>query len=118
MATAFETFFDAWGETDAAAQAGAVASVFGEFGSYADPMTDAPLTGPDAVAAYIANFTRMAPGAVAQVVDEVARDGVARVTVEFRMPDGKAQPGQYFAELDADGRIARMVGFAGLGVPA
>ena len=114
---AYNNFFTAWGEADQAKQAEVVAAAVTADMRYADPMTDAPLTGPDAVAGYISQFIQMVPGASATVVDCCERDGIARITVEFRMPDGAAKPGQYFGQTDDTGRITRLVGYAGLGVP-
>lgn len=112
-----ETFFSAWSMTDAEERGQTIADALASDALYADPMTEAPLTGPDAIAAYVGKFTEMAPGATASVVDAQDRHGTTRATVEFRMADGKAQHGQYFVEYEA-GKIARMIGFVGTGAPA
>ncbi|MGJ8621140.1 MAG: molecular chaperone GroEL [Yoonia sp.] len=118
MPDAITTFFDAWGMTDADARLSAIAAAFGNAATYADPRTDAPLRGPDAVAAYVAMFAQSAPGAVAEVTHTDTRDGVTRANIAFKMPGGMEQTGQYFVECGADGLISRMVGFVGTGTPS
>lgn len=85
--------------------------------SYDDPRTEAPITDKDALVAYIAQFLPMCPpGAEVEVVDPVdVRRGVARCTIDFIMSADMRQTGQYFAELDGDGKIVRLVGFVGKG---
>ena len=112
-----ETFFSAWGMADPDTRRAAIAAAFAPGARYADPMTEAPLEGAEAVAAYVDKFTEMAPGATAEVVDRQDRHGTTRATVAFRMADGMVQHGQYFVEYDGE-RIARMVGFVGTGAPA
>lgn len=108
-------FFGAWSETDRTAQAEAVAGALSPEVRYVDPRTAEPLIGPEAVAAYIAEFTKMAPGAVAEVAHVDTRDGITRATIAFVMPDGKRQMGQYFVVPDEQGRLAHLVGFVGTG---
>ncbi len=109
-----ETFFAAWGETDDDARLTQVSAAVAPGASYGDPMTPEPITGPDAVANYVAMFAQNAPGATASVIDSQERHGVTRATVAFTMADGQTQHGQYFVESDSDGKIARMVGFVGV----
>ncbi|MGB7317228.1 MAG: nuclear transport factor 2 family protein [Planktotalea sp.] len=121
MSDAITAFFDTWGLSDDVARAKAIASVYSENGTYADPRAQEPMTGPSAIAGYINMFSANAPGWTAKVVksDEIA--GLQRATVAFAGmgPDGKemVQLGQYFAELD-DGKITRLIGFVGTGEPA
>ena len=117
MTAATKTFFDAWGMADADAQRAVIGQSVTRDATYADPRLDTPLVGPDAIAAYVAMFAAAAPGAVADVVNETSRIGVTRVTIAFRMADGKEQLGQYFVEHTPDGMISRMVGFVGTGEP-
>ena len=114
--TEIETFFGAWSMSDAEARAAAVGAALQPDASYADPRTDAPLSGPDAIAEYVGMFSQMAPGAEAVVVKSDTIQNAARVTVAFRMADGKEQLGQYFVE-PASGKISRMTGFVGIGAP-
>ncbi|MEZ5219378.1 MAG: nuclear transport factor 2 family protein [Ilumatobacteraceae bacterium] len=112
-----DDFFAAWSEGAEDERLRLVRSAVAPDGTYLDPMTPEPLVGPDAVAAYVGAFTDNAPGASARVVDRQDRHGVARATVEFRMADGHVQHGQYFVEFADDDRLARMIGFVGLGEP-
>ena len=118
MSDAITTFFEAWGMSDADARLLAIQASFAKTATYADPRTDTPLTGPSAVADYVGMFAMSAPGAVADVSGLDTRDGVARATITFKMPDGMKQLGQYFVEHNKNGLIARMVGFVGTGAPA
>ena len=65
-------------------------------------------------------FSANAPGWTAKVVTMSETAGSIRATVAFggQGPDGSemVQHGQYFADMDGN-KIARMVGFAGLGAP-
>lgn len=111
-------FFNAWCDGNAEAQMAVLSDVLSTSVRYADPRTDDPLEGVAAVAAYVAQFAQMAPGAVAQVIDADTRDGLTRATVEFTMPGGMSQMGQYMIETDAEGRLTRLVGFKGVGTGA
>lgn len=121
MATLIETFFSAWGMTDADAGANVIAGVFAAQGTYIDPRAPGVLTGPTAIATYVAGFGANAPGWAAEVVKADTIAGLTRATIAFcgKGADGQqvVQHGQYFVEITAD-RIARMVGFAGTGLPA
>ena len=106
--------------SDPDARTEAITAAFAPAGSYADPRSNGPLTGPSPIAEYVSMFSANAPGWTATVVksDEIA--GIIRATVAFggKAPDGSdmVQHGQYFAEL-SDGKISRMVGFVGTGAP-
>ncbi|WP_108813921.1 molecular chaperone GroEL [Loktanella sp. Alg231-35] len=117
MTDAITTFFDAWGMSDTDARYSAIQKSIAPSATYADPRTDAPLTGPDAIAEYVGMFSAQAPGAVAEVATTQSRDGVTRATIAFKMPNGMEQLGQYFVEMGQDGQISRMVGFVGTGAP-
>ncbi len=110
------TFFAAWGMAEASERDAAIRDAVTADVTYTDPRTEAPITGPEALSEYVGMFTQMAPGASASVVNTDTTGGSARVTVAFRMADGKEQLGQYFIE-PALGRVARMTGFAGMGAP-
>jgi hypothetical protein len=110
-----EAFFAAWGEADAGALNAALTEVISSEISYLDPRTDAALTSADAVTEYVAMYSTMAPGATAKAAVISETGGVFRATVEFAMPDGMKQFGQYFIEADAAGKLTRMVGFVGTG---
>jgi len=118
--TILATFFDAWGTTDDAVQAKAIASTYASDGTYADPRSSGVLTGPGAIAEYVAMFSANAPGWTARVVKEDTIGTTTRATIAFggKGPDGSdmVQHGQYFAEIEND-KITRMVGFVGTGEP-
>ena len=114
--TAVETFFSAWGMAEADARNAAIQAAVADDVTYADPRTEAPLSGPNAISEYVGMFTQMAPGAVAEVVKSDTIHGATRATVAFRMADGKEQFGQYFVE-PAEGKLTRLVGFVGTGAP-
>lgn len=120
MRDAVETFFSAWGMSDASERKAAIASVYAKDGGYADPRSSGVLTGEDAIADYVGMFSENAPGWSATVVSASEIGSTMRATVAFggKGPDGSdmIQHGQYFADFDGD-RISRMIGFVGLGEP-
>lgn len=118
MTDPITAFFSAWSMTDTAARQAVLSQSAAPDISYADPRSPNVLTGLDQVNSYLAAFSEMAPGMAARVIDDAAVQGSHRVTVAFGMPGSdQAQRGQYFVELATDGKIARMVGFAGMGEP-
>ena len=117
MSHHIESFFAAWGEPDAEARATTLNAAVAPAFTYADPRTQDPIHDGDALAAYVGMFSQYAPGATAQVVNLANIGDAFRATVEFAMPDGKKQLGQYFGDTDETGRITRMTGFVGLGEP-
>ena len=110
------TFFSAWAMADANARASTVRDAVAENVTYADPRTETPVEGPDALADYVGMFSQAAPGATAEVVKSDSIQGQARVTVAFKMPNSMEQLGQYFV-TPADGPITAMTGFVGTGTP-
>ncbi|MBO9478649.1 molecular chaperone GroEL [Shimia sp. R11_0] len=117
MLSSMTAFFAAWSETDAAKRADVLQSTIAETFSYCDPNTAESIGDLETLNSYIGLFIQYAPGAIAAVVNCSATQSHHRVTVAFRMADGSEKLGQYFVELDAEGRATRMVGFAGLGEP-
>ncbi|MGH1355752.1 MAG: molecular chaperone GroEL [Thalassovita sp.] len=117
MTDIVEIFFEAWGETDAEARAATLRGTLADAFEYLDPRTAEPVTDAEALIGYVAMYSEYAPGATAGVVHQSQTGGHTRATVEFAMPDGKKQHGQYFIEHDADGKLARMIGFVGMGTP-
>ncbi|MBD3678654.1 MAG: nuclear transport factor 2 family protein [Rhodobacteraceae bacterium] len=115
MSEAIETFFAAWGETDPEAQErlidGAASGTF----YYADPNTPQPLHSLSEFLDYVTAFSANMPGAGARVATVSQHHDHARATVEFTRDGAVMMRGQYFADLDAAGKIERMVGFAGMG---
>ena len=110
-------FFAAWGEADSTARGEAIKAAIAPAFTYADPRSPDPITEADALVAYVGMFSEMAPGATVKVVKSDDVQGSLRVAVAFVMADGKTQHGQYFVEVDGDGRATKMVGFVGFGVP-
>ena len=117
MSQALNDFFAAWTMTEDEGRDDKIASAFGDSVYYADPRTEAPITELTALCAYVAQFLPMCPpGAKVQVADPVdEKNGHARATVHFVMSEEMKQTGQYFADLDSDGKILRLVGFVGKG---
>jgi hypothetical protein len=117
MTQSLHDFFTAWTMTE---DQGRDAQILGSLGasiSYQDPRTEAPITDRDPLVGYVAQFLPMCPpGAQVSVAKPVDMSGTtARCTVHFVMSPEMKQVGQYFAELDATGKITRVVGFAGKG---
>ncbi|WP_425037658.1 nuclear transport factor 2 family protein [Primorskyibacter sp. S187A] len=120
MGDAITTFFDAWGMSDAASRNQAIAQALTPDCTYADPRSDGSLSGPDAIASYVAMFSDNAPGWTARVVKSDMTQTLARVTVAFGGPgpsgEEMVQLGQYFARITNE-QIAEMTGFVGTGAP-
>ena len=116
-AQSLKDFFAAWGETNADDRAAMVASAVGGTIYYADPHTSDPVTDVAALAGVVGNFTKHSPpGARAEVIEPVdSHRGHVRANVRFIMSEEMQMVGQYFAELDAAGKITRIVGFPGKG---
>ena len=118
--TAIETFFDAWGMSDDAERAKAIADSYADTGTYADPRSENVLTGPSAITDYVSMFSANAPGWTAKVVksDTIAQHTRATVAFGGMGPDGNemVQHGQYFVQTDGT-KIISMVGFVGTGAP-
>ena len=112
-----ETFFGAWGETDAGPRAAAIADAMAPQFTYSDPRSGARITDLDALTDYVSQFSANAPGWTASVAASDAANGFTRALVAFggMGPDGSEmiQHGTYFAELDGDGRIVTLAGFVG-----
>ena len=117
MTQSLTDFFSAWTMTAEDGRDARIASALADNCSYVDPRTDAELTGTQAITDYVAQFLPMCPpGASVSVADPVdVKLGIARCTVHFTMSEDMRQIGQYFADLDADGKITRLVGFVGKG---
>ena len=115
MSDAIERFFASWGEPDPDTRAKALNDCLPSEVSYADPRTPETITDRETLIAYVAMYSQYAPGATARVTNLSSTQGNYRANVEFRMPDGKTQTGQYFIEIDDLSRPRNIVGFVGLG---
>ncbi len=113
MSTALTRFFAAWGDGDEDSRADLVRSaVSGRF-HYADPHAPEPIVSVDGMLEFLDRFPA---GAGARVIEPVdSHHGHARANVTFDFGDGKSMVGQYFADLDEDGKIVRIIGFPGKG---
>lgn len=109
-------FFAAWAIADDAARDAQVAATLADTIFYADPRTPEPLTTAADVTAYVGQFSKMAPGMDVAVVHTSLTLNFERATVQFGSGE-RSQTGQYTADLDADGKITRLVGFVGMGTP-
>ena len=116
MPDCLNTFFSAWGDPSPESRAeksrAALASEF----YYADPNAPDAITDFDAYLAYVKIYGDMMPDGSARVVGIAQHHGHARATVAFCKDGTPMQHGQYFADIK-DGKITRLVGFAGLGEP-
>ncbi len=113
MSDALNGFFAAWGDGDKDSRANLVRSAVGDGFHYADPHVPEPITSVDAMLDFLGQFP---PGASARPIDPIdSHHGHARANVVFDFGGGKSMVGQYFADLDEDGKIVRIVGFPGKG---
>ncbi len=115
---ALKDFFAAWGENDATPPGGVDPLGGGErLHATADPNTPEPIGSRSTKSCgYVAQFSANMPGASATVIDPVDQHhGHARVSVRWDFGGGKQMVGQYFADIDGDGKIAGLVGFVGKG---
>ncbi len=117
MTDALDTFFSAWAETDAAKRRDLIAAAVAPTATYSDPRSGSRLSGIDAIADYVGMFSANAPGWRAEVSARDTVNGYCRAVVVFGGPgpDGQdiAQHGTYIADLNADGTIVSLAGFAG-----
>lgn len=114
MAQALHDFFAAWGDPSPDRRAALTEAAIGPGFTYTDPNAPDVIAGRDAYLAYLAQFGDMMPGASARVDDIAEHHGHARATVAFLRDGDVMMTGQYFANL-TEGRITRIVGFAGTG---
>jgi len=114
MTKAIEDFFYAWTQTDADTRTGLITGAFAQGAFYADPRTENPLTDVAAISEYVGMFSQMAPSMPVSVTNVSTTLTFARATVLFGTTE-QGQNGQYIVDLDGDGKITRMVGFAGMG---
>ncbi len=120
MSTALDQFFSAWSVADAGARADLIAAAMAPVFSYADVRSEGRLATLPLLNAYVGQFPQMAPGWTATVADRKEVAGYTEALVAFSGPDEDGTPvtqyGTYFADLDAEGRLATLVGFSGNGL--
>ena len=117
MSDAVDVFFACWGTTDIKQRTDAISRACNSDFYYVDPNSSAPITTLHAMIAYLAQFSAMMPGASAQVVAQSAHNGHVRATVDFINDGKKMMRGQYFGDLDSEGKLTRVIGFTGTGEP-
>ena len=117
MTDCIHTLFSAWGDPSPEARATATDAAIGPEFYYSAPNAPAPIHVRDDYLAYIQMFGEMALGAIAKVIDISEKHGHARATVDVVINENMSQRGQYFVDLK-DGKIARIVGFTGMGDPS
>ncbi len=116
MTDIIQTLFSAWGDPSPDGRADKTdAAITSDF-YYADPNSSGPINGREGYLTYIAQFGEMMPGASAKVVAVSNHNGHARATVDFMKDGNQMMRGQYFADLK-DGKVARLIGFPGMGEP-
>ena len=117
MTKAIEDFFSAWAESDADKRATMITSAVAEPVFYADPRTQEPVTSMDGLLEYIGMFSKIAPGMPVAVTNVSTTLTFARATVQFGAGE-QSQHGQYTIDLNADGKMTRILGFVGMGEPS
>ena len=116
MTDALRTLFSARGDPSPDSRAEKTDAAIGSGFCYTDPNTPERVTGREAHLACIAQFGAAMPGASAQVIALSRHHGHARAAVDFLKDGALVMRGQYFADI-ADGGIARLIGFPGMGEP-
>jgi hypothetical protein len=118
MTKSVDLLFQAWGDPTPEGRAKKTDAAIAQSFTYADPNTPTVITDRDAYLAYIANFAAAMPDAEASVVAQSQTHGCLRATVAFSRDGQVMMHGQYFADMDADGQLTRVIGFTGLGEPS
>ena len=103
----------AWNEPDLAARRQLLDKAWATAGTYTDPTVQ--LEGRDALAQHISGFQKGLPGATIVPTSRTdVHHGTLRFSWRILKADGSTlSEGIDFGELDADGRIRRIVGFFG-----
>lgn len=111
--TAIERYISAWNEEDAVLRRRLLDACWSERGTYVDPAV--ALRGRDALAAHIAAVRAGRPGARLEFASAIdAHHDVLRFHWRVVRADGTTGDISLdIGEMDADGRIARMIGFFG-----
>lgn len=106
-----ESYVAAWGAADAGARRALLERAWSDDGTYTDPT--AHVAGREALVAHIGGFIQRFPGARFAFTGTVdAHHGMLRFGWRIVGPDGGTiLAGVDFGELDADGRLRRIVGF-------
>lgn len=113
MPDALEKYIASWSEVDESARRALLEEAWAEDATYQDPT--ASVAGREALVQHIGGFHRAMPGAKIEMTSDVSRHN-NRIYFAWRLVtvDGvSAIEGVDFGTLDADGRIAEIVGFFG-----
>ena len=103
-------YLAAWNETDAQQRQALLESVWADDGQYTDPNSHA--SNRHELEAIIAGFQRMNPGAIFTLEDGVDQHhGHLRFYWALRLQGGLEVSGMDYAELAADKRLRKVVGF-------
>ena len=105
--------FEAWGEPDKDARDDIIDALVTKDIHYADPHSGS-VYGREAFAHVLQGFQAAMPGGYARALNSDGYAGHVRAAVEFGQDEQPFMTGQYVAELDGDGRIARLVGFSSM----
>jgi hypothetical protein len=108
-----DTYCAAWSDPDPLRRREILSTVWADGATYTDPTVHA--AGVDELLAHIAGVVAQRPGANVVRTSRVdLHHGLARFAWHVELPDGSALPeGLDLAELTADGRIGRIIGFFG-----
>ncbi|MCO1654848.1 nuclear transport factor 2 family protein [Pseudonocardia humida] len=108
-----DTYCGAWSDPDPQRRRALLRSVWADGATYTDPTVHA--TGPDELLAHIDTVLARRPGAKVVRTSRVdVHHGLARFAWHVVQADGSTLPeGLDLAELTADGRIRRIIGFFG-----
>jgi hypothetical protein len=108
-----DTYCAAWSDPDPSRRREILGTVWAEGATYTDPTVHA--AGLDALLAHIEGVVTQRPGAKVVRTSRVdLHHGLARFAWHVQLPDGSTLPeGLDLAELSADGRIGRIIGFFG-----
>lgn len=111
-------YCSAWSETDPARRKLAVEEVWAARGEYIDAQP-VRVRGRDALAAEIVKFQQQFPGARFRCDAVRTHNGFVAYTWAMAMADGTERfEGMDFGELDAEGRLVRIVSFFDMPPPA
>ena len=108
--TTIDQYLSAWNETDAAARQTILQDAWGKSATYTDPLNHA--TTLDALNAVISQFVADTPDAVFTLKGEVSHHHQScRFYWTLRFANGVEVEGMDYGEIDAEGKLTRIVGF-------
>ena len=113
LATTIDTHLEAYGETDVARRVALIQQVWSPTGVLADPPIDG--AGHDGINEMLGLVQSQFPGHTFQRTSEIdTHHGIARYGWKLVAEDGSVSlTGMDVAELDVDGKLARVAGFFG-----